>query len=278
MSPSQQLLQSLLPEDDILDGLLCHLHASVPTQDFHREPHHNTIDCNSCLVAITVPSFSLTSPGADNNNYYPDEHTTKALSRDEIRSKTAQSLSYPVRVSKGKGDSDDDDHDDGEVLQQLAATKMLNGCIESMDQLVDARLSAYSKILRQHYGTKTNKTGGGHENESSSSTDNAAISAVVDFKLRTMLELGTNISFDSFALNVKTKTATKKQTQNNEIVDESTSSAATGATVGRKDILLEIVMNGLAIGGKQQPKQQLIRLEVPGVVYVEADGENNGKF
>ncbi|KAL3924806.1 MAG: hypothetical protein SGILL_000816 [Bacillariaceae sp.] len=59
---------------------------------------------------------------------------------------------------------------------------MLENILDSFDHLVDARLHQYSKVLRNH----------GHSLSSSGAQ-------IVEYKLRTLLEIGTNISFGSIS-------------------------------------------------------------------------------
>ena len=59
---------------------------------------------------------------------------------------------------------------------------MLENILDSFDHLVDARLHQYSKVLKNH-GQSLSSSG----------------AQIVEYKLRTLLEIGTNISFGSIS-------------------------------------------------------------------------------
>eukprot|EP00529_Nitzschia_sp_RCC80_P010311 CAMPEP_0113446828 /NCGR_PEP_ID=MMETSP0014_2-20120614/3920_1 /TAXON_ID=2857 /ORGANISM="Nitzschia sp." /LENGTH=759 /DNA_ID=CAMNT_0000337957 /DNA_START=187 /DNA_END=2466 /DNA_ORIENTATION=- /assembly_acc=CAM_ASM_000159 len=335
-----------MPPEHVVDGVVSNLEATIPSvaaaaaaaagsssssggncgKSDHKPEHgHMT------LITVTVPSLSLFNNQEDCDNGASTSNT--ALSRDEIQLQTAECMSRPIRFdmkNKKKKKMDDEvkecsvaaklkqqrSESETEALAiQSAATQMLEGCIETMDQLVDARLSAYSKILRQHYNSKKYGNANDHDEDDTNNHNND--NNVVDFKLRTLLGLGTNISFDSILLNVRTdpgsesRMPTRPQVQKQSQEQKELDVNQTRKTSMEKPIVLEVVMNGLSVGGDKQQQQQeeeeeeqcegkdsiknnnsnhgnndnddtnrhlqqhVIRLEAPGIVLVQKIDEKN---
>ena len=333
-----------MPPEHIVDGDISRLEAFIPSfgtaAAVRGEGGSSSIsgerDCKSdheddrgqgILVAVTVPSLSLF------NNCEEDcdnraSASNKALSRDEIQLQTAECMSRPIRFDimeeKNMNDTAEEaspahlkqqtlDTDTNALALQSAAARMLEGCIESMDQLVDARLGAYSKILRQHYvGKKNDHAKTDHDEDGSNNSKPTHHNNVVDFKLRTLLGLGTNISFDSISLKIRTKVDSespkpmmKPQLLQDRNQEEKEQDVNQKTSTIEKHIVLEVVMNGLSIGGDKQQQeeeehcegkasvgtnykygnsdetkykrlqqqQHVIRLEVPGIVLVQREDD-----
>eukprot|EP00529_Nitzschia_sp_RCC80_P013721 CAMPEP_0113443650 /NCGR_PEP_ID=MMETSP0014_2-20120614/2251_1 /TAXON_ID=2857 /ORGANISM="Nitzschia sp." /LENGTH=748 /DNA_ID=CAMNT_0000334619 /DNA_START=170 /DNA_END=2416 /DNA_ORIENTATION=- /assembly_acc=CAM_ASM_000159 len=327
-----------MPPGHIIDGVVSNLEAAIPSVaaaagsssasggsggKSNREHPHG----QGTLITVTVPSLSLFNNQEDCDNGVSTSNTT--LSRDDIQLQTAECMSRPIRFDMKKKNVDDEvkecpvaadlkqqrlESQTEELALQAAATQMLEGCIESMDQLVDARLSAYSKILRQHYDSKKNGNANDHDEDDTNNHNNKMPSHhnnVVDFKLRTLLGLGTNISFDSILLNVRTDPGSesrmpmKPQVQKENQEQKQLDVKQTSKSSMEKPIVLEVVINGLSIGGDKQQQQQeeqpegkdsinnknsnhgnsydtsrhlqqhAIRLEAPGMVLVQKRDEKN---
>ena len=310
-----------MPPEHIIDGDISRLEASIPsvaTAATATTASSSNTGCKSdhedgrgqgTLVAVTVPSLSLF------NNYQGDcdngaTASNTTLSRDEIQIQTAECMSRPIRfdIMKEKEKNMNDKAEGASAVDlkqqalesetytlalQSAATQMLDGCIESMDQLVDARLSAYSKILRQHYGGKKNDhpTNDHDEDVSNSSKHHSHLNNVVDFKLRTLLGLGTNISFDSILLKIRSdvgfeppKSTLKPQRQERNQEKKMQDVNQEKMISMEKHIVLEVVMNGLSIGGdkQQQEEEELEQCEGKASIdtnsnYGNSDNDNDTK-
>ena len=311
-----------MPPEQLIDGDISKLEASISSiattvatargrggassatsggSGFCKSDHEDERG-QGTMVAVTVPSLSLLNSDQDDYDNAASASNTN-LSRNEIQLQTAECMSRPIRfdIMKEKNMNDKaEGASAGNLKQQTllesettyalalhsAATQMLEGCIESMDQLVDARLSAYSKILRQHYGGKKNEhpTKDQYEDGSDISKHHSHHNNVVDFKLRTLLGLGTNISFDSILLKVRNYVGStspkqmikhKLQERNQEHMEQDVNQKT--SILMEKHIVLEVVMNGLSIGGDKQKQEEQEQEQCEGKISIgtNSDYDNN---
>jgi hypothetical protein len=142
----------------------------------------NSIDSAACgrnIESISYPSLSLTHPPVEAGP--PTESSVAPPLREDIRVKASACMSQQVIVQQL------DEHCFKEV-----ARHMLENLLDSFDQLVDARIRQYSKVLSNHGLSLLSASGRAD---------------IVEYKLRTLLEIGTNISFGSISINVECPTS-----------------------------------------------------------------------
>ena len=134
--------------------------------------------------SLSYPSFSLTHQ--HHNHHQPVDASSP--SREEVQLKASACMAQQVRLQKGESKSND-------AFQDVPC-RMLENILDSFDHLVDARLHQYSKVLRNH-GQSLSTAG----------------QQIVEYKLRTLLEIGTSISFGK----ISTKfTATNEEAKTTE--------------------------------------------------------------
>jgi hypothetical protein len=130
--------------------------------------------CDVECKKLSYPSFSLSHRGDGTDS----THRYASSSREEVQVKASAWMSQPIVLE-----------DPGvEQLEQIPR-QILENVLDSFDQLVDARIRQYSKVLSNYYLSLPKE---------------AAMSAgarVVEYKLRRLLEFGTNISFGSISTN-----------------------------------------------------------------------------
>jgi hypothetical protein len=143
------------------------------------------------LESISYPSLSLTHPPGEAGS--TTESSFASSLREDIRVKASGCMSQPVKVQQPS-----------EGSFKTVARIMLENFLDSFDQLVDARIRQYSKVLSNHGLSLLSASGRAD---------------IVEYKLRTLLEIGTNISFGSISIkfenttsiNVTTTTTSEKR-------------------------------------------------------------------
>lgn len=177
------------------------LAATIGPMNRDDDPLHPTKE--SCT--LTFPSFSLQHLCEESS---VDRKRHASPSREEVQAKASSLLSRPVVVTI-------DTLQGGELSSSSSLSSpqqmILQNILESFDQLVDARIRAYSKILRNHYLSlasvkwNNNDTSGGLQYSSNGGVQ------IVEYKLRTLLEFGTNISFGSITTTFTPRTMTEDE-------------------------------------------------------------------
>jgi hypothetical protein len=131
-----------------------------------------------CCESFSYPSLSLTHPPVEAEASI--ESTIASPLREAIRVKASAYMSQPVKVQPATGS----------CFKEIAR-HMLENILDSFDQLVDARIRQYSKVLSNH-GLSLRSASGRVD--------------IVEYKLRTLLEIGTNISFGSISVKFESTT------------------------------------------------------------------------
>jgi hypothetical protein len=103
----------------------------------------------------------------------------KRNSKSEVQVQVSKLLLRPVRIDVGT---------EKEFLEEIPGL-MLENLYASLDVLVDARINVYSKILRSH-GLSLAKC-----NDAPNCRSSGVMA--VEYKLKTLLQIGTNLSADS---------------------------------------------------------------------------------
>jgi hypothetical protein len=106
----------------------------------------------------------------------------KRNSKNEVQVQASKLLLRPVTI---------DVETEKEFLEEIPGL-LLENLYASLDVLVDARISVYSKVLRSHGLSLAKCNGNGAANCLSSGA------MAVEYKLKTLLEIGTSLSADSF--------------------------------------------------------------------------------
>jgi hypothetical protein len=155
--------------------------ATIGSSGDHENIWHSTssssilTECEQDALAVTFPSFSL-------------EHA-KHLQRDDAQSKEKIKMqASSLLASRMAADVFDESSLGGEKAPHV----ILSNLYSSFDKLVDARVLAFSKILGGHGLTLVKS-----QDDLSSAGDFAASSKVLEYKLKTLLEIGTSIYADS---------------------------------------------------------------------------------
>lgn len=175
--------------------------ASCLGNSYRNEQHYSGETSSASLVATTAlendhdvsvvcsslsfPSLSLTHhPERQNGEEVPSP------TREEIKIKASACMSQLITENDPSLRS----------LERDISRRLLENILDSFDQLVDARISQYSKVLSNH-GLSLSTKG----------------AQIVEYKLRTLLEIGTNISFGSISTKFESSemTATTTRTTTN---------------------------------------------------------------
>jgi hypothetical protein len=127
----------------------------------------------STKMSTSFPSFSL-----DHDDY--QYNRSKCYSKEEVQMQASALLSRPISLESEAIQ---------DVLQRIPRI-MLENVYSSFDVLVDARLNVYSKVLRSH-GWSLAQCNDGMEDDACSGVK------AVEYKLKTLLEIGTSIYADS---------------------------------------------------------------------------------
>ncbi|KAG7367533.1 hypothetical protein IV203_030204 [Nitzschia inconspicua] len=141
-------------------------------------------------VAISVDSISYPSLSL---SYSPVEavsaSSTPSPTREDIQMKALTCMAQQILVDVGSLPNEQQNY----ALEQISR-HMLENFLDSFDQLVDARIRQYSKVLSNHSLSLLSASGRAD---------------VVEYKLRTLLEIGTNISFGSISIQFDNTASTK---------------------------------------------------------------------
>jgi hypothetical protein len=163
-------------------GLIGYSGGDEKEQNLESEDkdHPNRILCRDFLY----PSFSLSrQENNDNNNKNNCSSPTlnsssSASSKEEVQMQASSWMSQQI-IQRDATESQ---------LKKEVPCRILEAILDSFDQLVDARIRQYSNILRNHYLSLL-----------LNNDDDNRRAKVVEYKLRTLLEFGTNISFGSIS-------------------------------------------------------------------------------
>ena len=157
--------------------------------------HHccTTDDDTNIESVITVPSFSLDHEHLESNN---NDNNNNEMSKEEVQCEASKLLSKPTSVKVRQSSATED------VLPRI----ILSNLYSSFDKLVDARISAFSKILSGHLSSHKEEEG----EEASSAHHQSAM--VLEYKLKTLLEIGTSIFADSVTTSFTPITTTTTET------------------------------------------------------------------
>ena len=153
-------------------------------------------------LKVIHPSFSVTDDRHENQEEEDDDETKSSTHRRELVQSKASKLMSRKRVysfSKDEGDNQESQHP-----QRI----MLENILDSFDQLVDARIRAYARILSNHVCAL-------------SASNNVRGARVAEYKLQTLLEVAANhLSFDSISTDFKISN-TKDDVLNDDSIGES---------------------------------------------------------
>ena len=161
------------------------------------------------LVKIIYPSFSLTDdPDEEQDDDGEDSKEVSLYQRELVQSKVSKLMSRKRVFSQRSWE--------GTTEQgQQPQRKMLENILDSFDQLVDARIRAYARILSNHVRVL-----------SESNNDRGA--QIAEYKLQTLLEVAANhLLFDSISTEFRITSA------ENKVEDQIISKHSTGFKEGK---------------------------------------------
>lgn len=183
------------------------------TSDFDDTPTNSSLSLDDIpLLRVTHPSFSL----ADDHHEQLDDtegndNISSTQQKELVQSKASKLMSRTRVYSHRKGDNTTQP-------SQHPRRVMLENILDSFDQLVDARIRAYARILRNHIRVLWE-------------SDNARGARIAEYKLQTLLEVAANhLSFDSISTKFKITTTENVVTNDDSINTSSTSTAVNGET------------------------------------------------
>mmetsp|Transcript_3617 Transcript_3617/g.9503 ORF Transcript_3617/g.9503 Transcript_3617/m.9503 type:complete len:540 (+) Transcript_3617:204-1823(+) len=158
-----------------------------------------------CLK-FTYPSFSLTDDDQNGENEEEDDDTKSSTHRRKLVQSKASKLMCRKRVySHNK-------HEDETQKLPHPQRIMLENILDSFDQLVDARIRAYTRILSNHV-------------RALSASNNVRGARVAEYKLQTLLEAAANhLSFDS--ISTEFRFTSNDSVSIDDSIDESSNTAA----------------------------------------------------
>jgi len=171
------------------------------------------------FLKIIHPLFSLTDDHHEEQNEDEEDNKESSLHHRILVQSKASKLMSRKRVY-----SQMNEEDNSEQAQQ-PRRKMLGNILDSFDQLVDARIRAYARILSNHVRVL-------------SESNNLRGAQIAEYKLQTLLEVAANhLLFDSISTEFKIAT-----TENNIEDDDSISESST-ATKEEKSLSLPIELS-----------------------------------
>mmetsp|Transcript_103015 Transcript_103015/g.210017 ORF Transcript_103015/g.210017 Transcript_103015/m.210017 type:complete len:597 (+) Transcript_103015:173-1963(+) len=150
---------------------------------------------------VSHPSFSLAN---DDQAQVPqdgdcDEVDTKPspLQREAVQSKASKLMSRrAIHLPEGEQGEENEAHQGTAPLPQTPQRTMLENILDSFDQLVDARIRAYARILSNHVRVLLE-------------SNNQRAARIGDYKLQVLLEFAANhLLFDSISTDFKLITTT----------------------------------------------------------------------
>jgi hypothetical protein len=144
------------------------------TGPLHSEESRNCWGVESSLLAVDFPSLSLARDEFDH------DFTVASRSKGEVQVHASSLLARQLLVT------------DPSEFHRVPVV-MLENLFAAFDTLVDARILVYSKILRSHARSLARC------NDANNSNDASTGLMAVEYKLKTLLEIGTSLSADSFA-------------------------------------------------------------------------------
>jgi hypothetical protein len=136
------------------------------------------------LESISYPSLSLSHPPVAEVAVAPV--APKSPTREDIQMKALACMSQPVVFENATTTTTTT------MQVEEVSRHMLENFLDSFDQLVDARIRQYSKVLSNHGLSLLSASGRAD---------------IVEYKLRTLLEIGTNISFGSISIKFENSAA-----------------------------------------------------------------------
>lgn len=141
---------------------------------------------------VTYPSFSLTNNGHEehHNDEGKDYDSDSSYRREAVQSEASKLMSRKGVYIRCKDGNNEEQQQQQQQPQQI----MLGNILDSFDQLVDARIRAYARILSNHVQVL-------------SESNNKRGARIAEYKLETLLEVAANhLLFDSISIEFKTTT------------------------------------------------------------------------
>ena len=179
----------------ILSSLGCSWNAS----DVRGEQQEQAVvpKLPQCALEVTYPSFSLSHGELDEADTAAT--STSAVHRETVQSKASELMS---RTIVWKNTANNKRHKHQPVQRsyqdnQLPNRVMLESILDSFDQLVEARIRAYARILSNHVRVL-------------SQCHNQKGARIAEYKLQTLLEIASNFTFDSVSTVFREATRTKQ--------------------------------------------------------------------
>lgn len=172
------------------------------------------------FLKVTYPSFSLTDDrDVDQDDEEDDGTKCSTHQRERVQSKASELMSRKRVYSRSKVE-------DNIQQQQKPHRVMLENILDSFDELVDARIRAYARILRNHVRALLE-------------SNNIRGARVAEYKLQTLLEVAANrLSFDSISTEFKIT-----GTDNDVSIDYSIGNSSAKSMKEEKSLCLPIELN-----------------------------------
>jgi len=132
---------------------------------------------------LSYPSFSLSHDDDDEQEEEQQEQEQQQPRREDVQSKASSLMARKVVLVRDEAALHQEQEQEEE--QPLVQRIMLENFLDSFDQLVDARIRAYARILANHVTVL-------------SEANNTRGARIAEYKLQTLLEFAANnVQFDS---------------------------------------------------------------------------------
>jgi len=198
--------------------------CSWDTNEINSSDEHSIVSSNSLerLPArkISYPSFSLSNNNHEEREEEDEDDDSVSLSnrREAVQSKASKLMSRKRVYSQ---DKNEENTEHARPPQRI----MLENILDSFDELVDARIRAYARILSNHVRVL-------------SESNNMRGARIAEYKLQTLLEFAANhLLIDSISTEFKTIAA------EDDVCDEDvTTTTTTAATKDERSLSLPIEM------------------------------------
>jgi len=212
---------------EMMSPFLSSMGCSWDTNEINNLDEHSIVSSNSIqrlpALKISYPSFSLANhhheeqEEEDEEEEKDDDSVSSSNRREAVQSKASKLMSRKRVYSQYKNE---ENTEHAQSPQRI----MLENILDSFDELVDARIRAYARILSNHVRVL-------------SESNNMRGARIAEYKLQTLLEFAANhLLIDSISTEFKTR-ATE-----DDPCDEDFTTTTTAATKDERSLSLPIEM------------------------------------
>jgi hypothetical protein len=183
-------IESTCSKSDMLSRVLpllgCSWNTNEALSGTKREPTKRSPEDRMPCHKLYYTCFSVTESLGDSDG--EEQGTMSSAKREDVQSKASNLMARKLLFCRSKSG---ETSNDSNQQQQAPRRVMLENIVDSFDQLVDARIRAYARILRNHVQVL-------------SESNNIRGARITEYKLQTLLEIAANhVLFDTISTEFK---------------------------------------------------------------------------